>query len=139
MTNKHDPDHNGHITLLDGRALDLRPMWITEIEAVISWQERDEAGTFIDQVREIVATIESAVTWQSWDGSLKQMSPEALFGLINQWRAITEDDALPPGSGADSETKSPAPVSPGTGVGSRSHSARKSLTQPVPGASRPGH
>lgn len=102
---KHDPAHAGHVALADGRWLDLRPMYISELKAVIAWQERDEQGTFIEQVDEIVALIEPAVRARSWDGSFEDMSPDELFKLIGRWRTVTEDDALPPENGTDSATK----------------------------------
>ncbi len=98
------------ITLSDGRWLDMRPMYISDKVRILKVQERDEADTvteaeYFDLVIEMVGVIEPGVTAKSWDGPITDITDTQLVTIARDWASMTEDDALPPESGTDSETK----------------------------------
>jgi hypothetical protein len=107
----HDPGHPGHIDLPDGRALDLRPMYISDKRRLVDFETGSEGLRVLDLMEGYIAILEPAVLWKSWDGPLTDMTEIRLLNIVREWAVVTEDDALPPASGTDSETTSPAPSS----------------------------
>ena len=95
----------GTVTLSDGRTVDLRPMYISEKLAIVKWQESDEESTYLDVVQGMAAIIEPAVISKSWEGSFLDMTERQMLTLARDWAKVTEDDALPPESAPDSETR----------------------------------
>jgi len=55
------------------------------------------------QMRRARDAMQDAVVATSWDGPLgKRVTSTELGGLVREWRTATEDDAIPPDSGASS-------------------------------------
>ena len=92
------------VTLSDGRTLSLRPMYISDKAKIVAVQERDEEAQQLDILTEMASLIEPAVTAKSWEGSLLDMTEMQLLHLAREWARLTDEDALPPGPGAGSET-----------------------------------
>jgi hypothetical protein len=103
------------ITFPDGRWIDLRPMWVNDELAV---EELGQAGSEADaaegdeaqaayqrytgMLRKVRGLLDGATIATSWDGDAGQMTRDDMLGLLGQWRNATEDDAVPPSSGASS-------------------------------------
>ena len=92
------------VTLSDGRTLELRPMYISEKLAIVKLQEQDDEQPYIDIIVSMSKLIEPAVTAKSWDGPLLDMTELQLLKLARSWSMLTEEDAIPPALGTDSET-----------------------------------
>jgi hypothetical protein len=104
-----------HITLKDGRWIELRPMYVDDELAIYELAEAgsameagdDEAAArrYFGLLRDAKRLIDDATTAASWEGGAERLQRDDLLGLIAQWRTATEDDALPPVNEPSSETQ----------------------------------
>lgn len=94
------------IDLPDGRWVDLRPQWLSEKNRILALADEVEAaeGRYIDLVNGYAGILRPAVTALSWDGDVADMPEGRLLWLLAEWARVTEDDALPPASGATGAT-----------------------------------
>lgn len=94
------------IDLPDGRWVDLRPMWLSEKNAIVAYEASIE-GTKIphlERVNAFAALLRPGITATSWDGDIADMPEMELLRIMFQWQTVTEDDALPPVKGTSSVT-----------------------------------
>jgi hypothetical protein len=131
------------ITLDDGRWLDMRPMYISDMLAIQEAERRlsSKDGGERDVVAEFVAVCEAitpGVEARSWDGPITQMTPEQAMRLARLWGNATEDMVMPPLSGSASAKPQPSPPSTGKARSSHRRSTGKSSPPPDAGASPRG-
>jgi hypothetical protein len=99
------------VTLSDGRSMEMRPIYVSDRLAIIELNERRQDSsapiTDIEYLKALAAIAEPAVIEKSWPGSLLEMPELELLALMFKWRKASEDDAVPPVSGASSRKRSP--------------------------------
>ena len=99
------------ITLPDGRWLELRPMWLSERNALLALSDRAGDMLYVDYYNTLAGIVGKGVEALSWEGSVADMAEERLAWLSKEWGRITDEDALPEANGTASETSSPPPAS----------------------------
>jgi hypothetical protein len=105
------------ITLPDGRWLEVRLPTTDEFLLLLDVPDDESRRPFVQRIREVRDIFESACSATSWGGRPGDLQPLQLIELVGPWLDATEDDALPPESGADSETNSLPPSSQATDEG----------------------
>lgn len=93
------------IELARGRWLRFsRPMYVSDMEAIAALADMPDDTPILTAIARFCAVLEPAVAERSWDGPFNQMTVAEIQTVSRRWQAQTEDDALPPEPGTDSET-----------------------------------
>lgn len=97
------------IPLEKGRWVDLRPMLAKDEMLIGDLVSLDETnGTDYFRIkRAMVKALDAATIAASWEGGFGELPKDDILKAILLWDRVTEEEALPPESGNDSETPSP--------------------------------
>ncbi len=91
-----------HVTLSDGRTMELHLSTVGDQIDIVDFDYK-KVGR-LDRLKFYLDLLGKRLIEKSWDGDLRDLTPQQLVTVFQQWLRAVEDDAVPPASGSSSAT-----------------------------------